>query len=270
MKLKIKLPNSRTLGIDIEETKTVNELKKQLSLHSDVAENPELQQISYDGKILDDNEKLCAYKIDIKNCLTITIIEQPPNGATAQQALNAAEKQPVTPEKDKNLKEQKMKELATMDSAIVANKRGEMIANLIGLGYPEDDVRRALADSCYNPKRALEYLMADIPTSPSTTESEYYSDSDGDVTMPMCEWFRSEPSFKRLRFDLLQPVDTLNTAVERMGATDPSLLEVINENPHDFLNLLFEDSDYENDENENEGKQQYGDDEIKDANADGN
>lgn len=86
----------------LKETETVNKLKNQLSLNSDVAKNPELQQISYDDKIL---ERLSAYKIDIKNFLTITILDdQPPNKAIAQQAASAAEEQPVTPEKDKNLK----------------------------------------------------------------------------------------------------------------------------------------------------------------------
>lgn len=59
--------------------------------------------------------------------------------------------------------------------------------------------------------------------------------------------------------------DTLNTVVKRMGATHPSLLEVINENSYDFSNLLFEDADYENNENENEGKDEHGDNVVNEA-----
>ena len=66
MKLQVKLSN-KCLVIEIEETRTLRDLKEKLSQHLDLPRNI---VNTYGGKILEDTKKLKAYNIDERNILT--------------------------------------------------------------------------------------------------------------------------------------------------------------------------------------------------------
>lgn len=275
MKLQIKTLNQKSLVIDIEESKTVYELKKELSLYPDIGVKPELQKLIYAGKILVNEDKLSSYNIDVKKFLVIMILKQPLVEAAAAPTTEETKPQESAKEDESKVKEEKVKEeqkevdnkettkanettspttpSATSASetefktpnAPVDSKKEDLVKQIVGMGYPETDVRRALAASFYNPERAIEYLIEGIPTSPSTPEGESYSDTDADLSMTPFEVFRGDPTFQTLRNALQQHPELLDAAIQRVGETNPALLNLISENQQEFLSMLVDGSDDE-------------------------
>ncbi|KAI8128231.1 hypothetical protein FF38_07829 [Lucilia cuprina] len=264
MKLQIKTLNQKSLVVDIEETKTVYELKKELSLYPDIGVRPELQKLIYAGKILVNEDKLSTYNIDVKKFLVIMILKQPveePPKAEQQAAKEEAVKDiAVDKVKEQEKTQSKSNETTTTTSPATPvaeaefktptastgdSKKDELVAQIMGMGYPEVDVRRALAASFYNPDRAVEYLIEGIPTSPSTPEGESYSDTDADLSMTPFEVFRGDPTFQTLRQALQQHPELLDAAIQRVGETNPELLNLISENQQEFLSMLVDGSDDE-------------------------
>ncbi|XP_037809587.1 UV excision repair protein RAD23 homolog A-like [Lucilia sericata] len=272
MKLQIKTLNQKSLVVDIEETKTVYELKKELSLYPDIGVRPELQKLIYAGKILVNDDKLSTYNIDVKKFLVIMILKQPVEEPpkAEQQAVKEETVKDIAADKVKEQEktESKNNETTTTSPATPVaeaefktptaptgdSKKDELVAQIMGMGYPEADVRRALAASFYNPDRAVEYLIEGIPTSPSTPEGESYSDTDADLSMTPFEVFRGDPTFQTLRQALQQHPELLDAAIQRVGETNPELLNLISENQQEFLSMLVDGSDDE----------EYDDDDLDD------
>lgn len=83
--------------------------------------------------------------------------------------------------------------------------------NIVKMGYPEVEVRKALAASFNNPERAVEYLIEGIPegagvaVAPATPERlEYDSDTELDTSFSPVELFRNDPLFRSLKMEVVQ------------------------------------------------------------------
>ncbi|TMW40548.1 hypothetical protein DOY81_014372 [Sarcophaga bullata] len=200
MKLQIKTLNQKSLVIDIEDTKTVYELKQELSLYPDIGVKPELQKLIYAGKILENDDKLSVYNIDVKKFLVIMILKQPlvvtPKAAEPQKTESAKE-QPVTSKQEEK----------------------KLVTQIMSMGYPESEVRKALEASFNNPERAVEFLIEGIP---STPEVEAYSeDNEANLNTPFDELLRTDPIYQTLRSTLQRQPELLDAAIQRIGEQIP-------------------------------------------------
>lgn len=250
MKLQIKTLNQKSLVIDIEDTQTVYELKKELSLYPDIGVKPELQKLIYAGKILSNDDKLNTYNIDVKKFLVIMILKQPLEEApkVEQQKVVEKEEKPTETSKKAEVSPKIEPEFKTPTAPVACSKTDELVTNIVSMGYPETDVRRALKASFNNPERAIEYLIEGIPTSPSTPEGDTYSDTDADLSMTPFEMFRGDPMFQSLRNALQQHPELIDAAIQRVGDTNPALMNLISENQQEFLSLLVDGSDDDDDD----------------------
>lgn len=270
MKLQIKTLNQRSLIVDIDESKTVMDLKKELSLYPDVGVKPELQKLIYAGKILNNEDKISAYNIDVKKFLVVMILKQPlaadfPTAASSQttkEEVQQQEEQPAKAEETNKVVEPEFKTppppAADVTTPPTSNPETEaMVSQIVSMGYPEHDVRRALRASFNNPERAIEYLIEGIPTSPSTPEGDSYTDTDADLSMTPFEVFRGDPIFQNLRSALQEHPELIDAAIQRIGETNPALLELISENQQEFLSMLIDGSedDDEDDEDDDDGEE---------------
>ncbi|XP_013099754.1 UV excision repair protein RAD23 homolog A [Stomoxys calcitrans] len=264
MKLQVKTLNQKSLVVEIDETKTVYDLKKELSLYPDVGVKPELQKLIYAGKILSNEDKISSYNIDVKKFLVIMILKQP---------LPLIEKPDVsTPPKEEKPKVEDIKPkeetpdqefktppppapVSTPTASATSNPETDaMVAQIVSMGYVEHDVRRALRASFNNPERAIEYLIEGIPTSPSTPEGDSYTETDADLSMTPFEVFRGDPVFQNLRSALQQHPELIDAAIQRIGESNPALLELISENQQEFLSMLIDGSD-DDDEDGDDGEE---------------
>lgn len=271
MKLQIKTLNQKSLVIDIEDTKTVYELKQELSLYPDIGVKPELQKLIYSGKILENDEKLSIYNIDVKKFLVIMILKQPlvvtPKAAEPQKTESKRE-QPVTSKQEEKKVEDKPKakeenkpktttpaatesgtELRTPTTPATPadDKTNELVTQIMSMGYPENEVRKALKASFNNPERAVEFLIEGIPATPEV--EEYSEENEDNLNTPFDELLRNDPMYQTLRSTLQRQPELLDAAIQRIGETNPSFLNLISENQAEFLSMLLEDDfDYLNDD----------------------
>ncbi|XP_075159254.1 UV excision repair protein RAD23 homolog B [Haematobia irritans] len=266
MKLQVKTLNQKSLVVEIDETKTVYDLKKELSLYPDIGVKPEFQKLIYAGKILSNEETIKSYNIDVKKFLVIMILKQPlpliekPESSTSVKEEKPAEDKPK-PKEESTAAEFKTpppppaQPAATTPTAASATSNPEtdaMVAQIVSMGYVEHDVRRALRASFNNPERAIEYLIEGIPTSPSTPEGDSYTDTDADLSMTPFEVFRGDPVFQNLRSALQQHPELIDAAIQRIGETNPALLELISENQQEFLSMLIDGSDDDEDDDDDD------------------
>ncbi|XP_014097538.3 UV excision repair protein RAD23 homolog B [Bactrocera oleae] len=303
MKLQIKTLSQKSLMVDIDLSKTVYELKKELSLYPDVGVKPELQKLIYAGKILFNEQPLSAYNIDAKKFLVVMVLKQPEEGgvepatagagssvsAAGEAAVARAAASTPTAKETEAAKETPTPEVkppspqtpaptpapvtaAAAEAQVTTPQRtataplqqpqptrptsgvnDEMVANIVCMGYPEVEVRRALAASFNNPERAIEYLIEGIPESVLMQPENallYGGESDADVGMSPFEMFRSDPLFRNLRRAIQQHPDLINDAIQRVGEANPAILQLINENQQEFLSSLIEGSDDDDDDDE--------------------
>ncbi|XP_037938866.1 UV excision repair protein RAD23 homolog B-like [Teleopsis dalmanni] len=249
MKLQVKTLSQKLISVDIDESKTVYDLKKELALSPIVGVQPELQKLIYAGKILTNEEVLSQCNIDSKKFLVVMVLKQPqedtPTSSSASAVTNVSES---TAESNKKTEAPVPAPAAattkepTLSSPAAVSNEEQMVQNIVSMGYPESEVRLALAASFFNPERAIEYLIEGIP---AAAESGSLAEYGGEDTVSPLEVFRGDPLFRSLRSAIRQHPEMLDDAIIRIGESNPEILGLINDNQDEFLRMLVEDSDEE-------------------------
>lgn len=306
MKLTIKTLDQKTFYVDFDESKTVWDLKAHLHKLPEVGVQPELQQLIYAGRVLDNENVLKTYSIDERKFLvvmakkaagpTATPAAKAPepeaakNSNTSEQsavstaASAASASQPKTEEKVTKEKEAPAATAAAettstggnttattaatatpatestpaqqsaagfldiLDISPTAAANESMVREIMSMGYPESDVRRALLASFNNPDRAIEYLIEGIPdipdmmgtTPPAVPTANPPAAAPGGGTNPL-NFLREDPRFNQMRRVIHQRPELLSSVLARIGETNPALLSIIREHQDEFVAMLNEE-----------------------------
>jgi len=165
----------------------------------------------------------------------------------------------------------------------------EMIRQLMSMGFPRDQVVRALRASFNNPDRAVEYLLSGIPDTPQGEEAfggapaQQQAATGGESNVSMASnpssdssatveggnasatgttgtdenplaFLRSQPQFQRMRQAIQDNAGLLPTLLQQIGQNNPQLLRLITENQRRFVEMLNEpDSEDAGEEGEGAG-----------------
>uniref|UniRef100_A0A1I8NV08 UV excision repair protein RAD23 n=1 Tax=Stomoxys calcitrans TaxID=35570 RepID=A0A1I8NV08_STOCA len=319
MKLTIKTLDQKTFYVDFDESKTVWDLKAHLHKLPEVGVQPELQQLIYAGRVLDNDNVLKTYSIDERKFLVVMAkkvqapaqaakepekdaaktasskpSEQSASTASAASAPAPAASQPKTEEKPKEKETTPTAAAATatassatttsggnsgsgstttttttgaasestparqeqsasnlldiMDVSPTAAANESMVREIMSMGYPESDVRRALFASFNNPDRAIEYLIEGIPdireimgappASIPTVNPPTGAPAGGPNPL---NFLREDPRFSQMRRVIRQRPELLSNVLARIGETNPALLSVIRENQDEFVAMINEE-----------------------------
>ncbi|XP_061402193.1 UV excision repair protein RAD23 homolog B-like [Musca vetustissima] len=283
MKLTIKTLDQKTFYVEFDETKTVWDLKAQIV--PEVGVQPELQVVVYAGRVLDNDQVLKTYSIDERKFLVVMAKKVPqPATAAAKEPDSKTASEPATKTTTSEQKKETTPAAATttatttstsastvgsesapaaaresssaasnilgvMDVSPTAAANESMVREIMSMGYPESDVRRALLASFNNPDRAIEYLIEGIPDIPDIMDTappsiptvNPPSGGAGSGGATSLNFLREDPRFNQMRRVIRQRPELLSSVLARIGETNPNLLAIIRENQDEFVAMLNEE-----------------------------
>lgn len=140
------------------------------------------------------------------------------------------------------------------------------ITQLVEMGFPREDVTKALKAAFNNPDRAVEYLMSGIPehlmaseapqqpSNPSPQQQQQEPAQPFNMFAPgsgqqqtgqqggnnPLSVLRNNPQFSALRAMVQRNPEVLQPMLQELGRNSPQLLSIINENQEEFLSMINE------------------------------
>ncbi|TKA77051.1 hypothetical protein B0A55_04396 [Friedmanniomyces simplex] len=186
MKLTFKDLKQQKFTIDAEPTETIGAVKQKIS--SEKGWEPSQQKLIYSGKILQDDNTIESYKIEEKGFIVcMTSKPKPAPKPTAEPSTpakaastpsappapvaapaSAPAQPPATPSPAPASAASSAPSSATFNdpSALaLGEQRSAAISNMEAMGFPRDQIDRAMRAAFFNPDRAVEYLLNGIPAS---------------------------------------------------------------------------------------------------------
>lgn len=189
MRVTIKTLQQKVFHIDAEETETIGNLKEKIrDAHGHDVNS---QKIIYSGKVLSDDKTIASCEIKEKDFLVLMVSKLKPNfsastagpAATPVAVTSSASTPPAAvaspasaptpaapppapipaPAPASAPASTSPSSLQQAESFLTGDVLQVTIQNMIEMGFPRDQVLRALRASYNNPDRAIEYLMTGIP-----------------------------------------------------------------------------------------------------------
>jgi UV excision repair protein RAD23 len=236
MKITIRTLQNTTFPVEgVESADTVLALKQKISTIKPESA-VERQKLIHSGRILVDDKSLSSY--DIKDGdFIVMMITKPPPSQPAPQATQSP--QPA--------KESKLKSPAPIPSSSAPSEEFKSaVGRITEMGFDNEEATRALKAAFMNVDRAVEYLTSGNIPEASPQEGDGASSSH--VLLPAeLEALKNSPQFQQLRAAVQQNPDLIYDILEQIEATNPQLLDMIENNRAAFYKLLT-DMEYPGDE----------------------
>ncbi|KAI5790234.1 XPC-binding domain-containing protein [Geopyxis carbonaria] len=188
MKLTFKDLKQQKFTLDAEPSDTIGQLKDKIFKHKEEASewSPALQKLIYSGKILADDKTVESYKVEEKGFVVCMLAKpkvvpsvstptkapstpaQAPKPATpaapAPAAASTSSTSAAPPETPSPAGASATTPTFNDPSALTMGAQREAaIQGMIEMGFPRDEIDKAMRAAFFNPDRAVEYLMTGIP-----------------------------------------------------------------------------------------------------------
>lgn len=264
MIITIKSLQQQTFTIDIDVSLTVKALKDKIELEKGKDYPASNQKLIYSGKILTDETPLSEYNIE-ESKFVVVMVSKPkvtPPPVTAPPDPTAAPAPAASTEKTESSESQSTATTTASPAAAAAtpgvgqaesvllmgSEYNQSLRNIMDMGYPKEQVERALRASFNNPDRAVEYLLTGIPDV-EDPEPEVRGDVEGGEGGEEREvapgedpldFLRSQPQFHQMRQVIQANPQLLNAVLQQIGQTNPALLQIISQNQDAFVRMLNE------------------------------
>ncbi|XP_016967442.1 UV excision repair protein RAD23 homolog B [Drosophila biarmipes] len=310
MIITIKNLQQQTFTIEFAPEKTVLDLKKKIFDERGAEYVAEKQKLIYAGVILTDERTIGSYNVDEKKFIVVMLtrdsssvkhnqncpketekltttknVKSPENlntnnasatGITEDQ-LPVPTRETIAPVPRPISRNDLIGELANASlqsraesNLLMGDEYNQTVLSMVEMGYPREQVERAMAASYNNPERAVEYLINGIPaeeeaiynvvdesTNPRVITSGPQAssvDRPPESNSDPFEFLRSQPQFLQMRSLIYQNPHLLHAVLQQIGQTNPALLQLISENQDAFLNMLNQPIESESETNESEAR----------------
>ncbi|ESN97390.1 hypothetical protein HELRODRAFT_185916 [Helobdella robusta] len=284
MWITLKTLQQQTFKVEIDPDKSVLELKQKIALEKGEEYAVISQKLIYSGKILDDGQKISSYKIDERNFIVIMIVPPKPQptpetASTSQEASTATvlHKEPAFPPTPQapppSVKQTSTTAIVTTsvvtvpstsqpiaaaaESILVTGESFEKtVQEIMSMGFPREQVLRAMRASFNNPDRAVEYLLSgSVPEESSAEQSSEQASTP--LVHPSLEnttleqssaddplaFLRTQPQFMQMRQLIQSNPAVLSSILTQIRQSNPRLFQVITDNQSRFVQMLNEPLD---------------------------
>ncbi|GKY92368.1 hypothetical protein MPSEU_000207700 [Mayamaea pseudoterrestris] len=241
MKLTIKTLKGEKFQLEVDESKSVEELKGLIE-----AEKSELpaagMKIIHSGKVLKEGDSIASCGIKPNDFLVVMVAKtKKPAAATvpeAPAATAAAAEEPKTPAPAASTQPSPAAPPAPARDSVPQ----EAVDSLTAMGFPEAEVRHCLRAADGNADVAVEFLTNGIPEGvqqASMGEPAVASPAAASTGQPL-QALRSHPQFNQLRTVVQNNPGMLQQVLAQIGQQQPELLTEINANQALFLQMMNE------------------------------
>lgn len=247
MKLTIKDLKQRTFQIDIDESKTVEELKKQIEIEQGEQFSVASQRLIYAGQFLNNEKPLADYKIQEEKFIVLMPSQsainqsmiQPAKDITDVAGKSESEVSPGPEPITSNKKDDASASTSSKDT-IPDGVDAQVVDNIVEMGYSRAMVIQALQASFNDADRAVEYLLSEIPAKAQALAGLPLRAMPTQSENPL-GFLRSSQEFQKLREMVRNDGETLLEACVEIRNSNPELYQLILGNQKAFLDLINEE-----------------------------
>jgi len=301
MKLTIKTLQQQQFTVDVSGGETILQIKERIEQQEKHPVGH--QKLIHAGKILEDNSHVSDCKIGENDFLVLMVRKpkvEPVKASVPEPAkpMELASTAPVSSQPASQTNAPKQPDTNPSTSGTSASKPAEqsqpasvapsslvtgseyenMVTTLMDMGFPREEVARALKAAYNNPDRAVEYLTTGIPDvhvpAPSTSSAQQappqaqQQQQTGvapiQPTQPLIppqflqqhqqqqqpaqqqrapgvfDFLRHHPQFNLLRQMVQANPQLLQPVLQQLGEQNPQILQLINQHQQEFIQLINE------------------------------
>lgn len=303
MKVAVKTLQNQQFFVEVDQNETILHIKEKIEKQENhpVAH----QKLIKAGKILEDGTKVSEAGIG-ENDFLVLMVRKPPGKATTEPATKPATPQPApvqptpqptpTPQQSTPTKPAEPQPTPTpapsqpvsqppaqsqpgvgASTLVTGSEYERMVANLCDMGFPKEEVVRALRAAFNNPDRAVEYLTTGIPDiqeapAPVPTGGAQHATGaqqpatggqqpaippstplipPGLLPQPapaqgqgqrsgVFDFLRQHPQFNVLRQMVQANPQLLQPVLQQLGQQNPQILNLISQHQQEFIQLINE------------------------------
>lgn len=233
MKITVKTLQQFTFKIEIDQEKTVKDLKEQIEKEHGKDYPIASQKLIYSGKILADETKLSEYQIDEKKfvVLMITKAPPPPKPQPASTATSGTETDSKAKKDDKASEESRKAPGA--HKAETSSSSAQSSSNTTTSASTPSTVSATNTSSNTTPAPRA------APARPSAEPASLLLAAGAEPQMTdRLASLMSHPHFRQIQDHIQQSPHLVSSTIESLAASDPELYSFITDHPDVFVNAL--------------------------------
>lgn len=291
MKVTCKTVAGVSQEIEVEGTDTVASVKGKIEAAMSTLGGP-VGKLIHLGKVLEDSKTMTDYNVTDGQSFVVMVNKakpapatpaNPPAAAAAAPAAPAAAAAPApaTPQTGDAPSTPAVAEASpaapaasastpsyeTSASALLTGDGLEAtVAQIMDMGFPREQVIKAMRSAFNNPDRAVEYLMTGIPEGADAPAAPAAAPQGGQGAAPQMDaamlaalqaqageqgggnggpldFLRNDPQFNMLRQVVQARPEMLEPLLQQIGTQHPEVLEAIQTNQEDFVRMMNEPVD---------------------------
>jgi len=259
MQITFKTITQQSFQIDVDPSETIADVKSKISKERGENEFPlDTLRLIYNGKVLVDAQTVQELNIDEKKFVVVMAVRKKPVEVTEP---------PVSQPSSTRAKSSSQPAAAATAAATLAAASGppaltaaqeETVQAIMAMGYPRDQVIASLRAAFFNADRAVEYLCTGVPeggNAPALALGELAGggpvigggdlageeedeEEEGEGGGGGLEFLRQLPQFEQIRHLVQTQPELLPQVMQQIAASNPQLMEAIQQNQEEFVNML--------------------------------
>jgi len=237
---------------------TVAELKAKI--FEDKGDNFEVerQKLIYNGKVLEDTQQLSDVNVDEKKYIVVMVSRKKVEQPVAAQTSNVETAKASTPtqptESGSTSATAPTATPAVPSTPEISPEHEAKISNIMAMGYPREEVIRALRAAFWDGDRAVEYLCTGIPAGTDAIVDADEGSADALLEQELVDeedplaFLRDSPQFAQICQLARSQPDMLPQILGQIATANPELMQIIRENQEAFLQMLNEANELQGEE----------------------